>query len=268
SRALINRVDDQTGARIQHTISSSIDRHPLLMQNAPQAAVSFNIVMHKDEISFNPGSVATMTGDITNLTNGTVRIIFNRKHLRIPDGWTSSVCFGTNCFSPATDSIPPMSAFSLDPGITGSFVLNIYCPAENTNIDSLIDYIRFSALSGDPEDTLSFTLKGILTAPSAVHNAQPKSGSHPMITSIYPSPLISGDAIKVKVSSPREGNLSYSIYDGVGRVVALGVTKQHINLGDNTISIGSLDGLANGSYLLKLTFADGSSDTHFFQVVK
>ena len=113
------------------------------------------------------------------------------------------------------------------------------------------------------------TPKGVLNGQDAVQDNKPKQAvTNPKIVAIYPTPLVQGSSIKVKVSSPRESNLSYSIYDALGRVVALGVTRQHIGIGDNTVSISTLDGLVNGSYLLKLNFGDGSSDTHFFQVLR
>ena len=137
------------------------------------------------------------------------------------------------------------------------------------HFDSVVDYIRFTALSGDPGDTVSFILKGVINMPEGVSDQQNKSlSSHPKIKAVYPSPLVSGNEIKVKISSPRENSLSYSIYDGIGRVVALGVPRQRLNLGDNTIGINSLEGLTAGSYMLKLSFGDGSSDTYFFQVMR
>jgi hypothetical protein len=241
----------------------------VLLNQPLQSKGSFNIAMSDSVVYFDPGALATIHGTISNLTHSQVGIIFHRTHLRLPDSnWTSSVCFGLNCFSSKTDSIPETSAFILDPGLTGDFILNLLDPEEYNGVDSLVDYIRFTAVGSDAGDTLSYVLKAVLRPQSGVQDNQPKPIGNPKIVTIYPSPLVQGSAIKVKVSSPRESNLSYSIYDGLGRVVALGVTRQHIGLGDNTVSISSLDGLSNGSYMLKFNFGDGSSDTHFFQVLK
>jgi hypothetical protein len=118
------------------------------------------------------------------------------------------------------------------------------------------------------DTTVSLMENADTVLPLAKTEQSAKSVTGPKISAIYPSPLIQGASIKVKISSPKETTLSYSIYDGIGRVVALGVTRQHINLGTNTITINSLDGLANGSYSLKISFGDGSSDLQMFQVLK
>lgn len=269
---LINRIDDQTGVLIQKTMGEmekTGDRYTLLIQSSPQSGKSFNIVMGNTVINFDPGVTTPLSGGISNLTIQPVQIIFHRTHLHLPSSdWTSSVCFGVNCFAPFVDSISPSSAYILDPANHGTFVMN-FNSQDVSHVDSIVDYIRFTALSGDPGDTLSFILKAITNQQNLVLDQQPKVFlSHPKIKSVYPSPLVSGNQIKVKVTSPRENSLSYSIYDGIGRTVALGVTKQRLIIGDNTIGINSLDGLTNGSYMLKLSFGDGSSDTYFFQVMK
>ncbi len=269
---LINRIDDQTGVLIQKAMGEmekTGDRYTLLIQSSPQSGKSFNIVMGNTVINFDPGVTTPLSGGISNLTIQPVQIIFHRTHLHLPSSdWTSSVCFGVNCFAPFVDSISPSSAYILDPANHGTFVMN-FNSQDVSHVDSIVDYIRFTALSGDPGDTLSFILKAITNQQNLVLDQQPKVFlSHPKIKSVYPSPLLSGNQINVKVASPRENSLSYSIYDGIGRTVALGVTKQHLIIGDNTIGINSLDGLTNGSYMLKLSFGDGSSDTYFFQVMK
>lgn len=265
---LINRVDGQNGIFIPQEMGKTSDRYTLLIQSPQQVGKSFKIVMRDSVINFTPGTTSAMHGDISNLTKQPVRIIFHRTHLHLlSSDWSSSVCFGINCFAPFVDSIPPSNAYSLDTATQGLFTLN-FNSQDSLHIDSVVDYIRFTALSGDPGDTASFILKGIINAPEAVNDQPVTMLSHPKIKAIYPSPLVSGNQIKVKVSSPRESSLSYSIYDGIGRVVALGVPKQRLNLGDNTIGINSLDGLTAGSYMLKLSFGDGSNDTYFFQVMK
>jgi len=134
--------------------------------------------------------------------------------------------------------------------------------------DTLIDYVKLTALTGDPGDTVSFSVKTVFTPQLSVQTEQRQNISGPSITAIYPSPLVQGNSLKVRVFSPRDCSFSYLIYDAISRVVGFGVTRQHINLGDNTIDISSLEGLSNGGYMLKLNFGDGSSDSHFFQVVR
>jgi hypothetical protein len=257
---LINRIDKQ--------IASSITRNSVILPTTPEANKSFSISFPSQTITLSNDGVGpiSLIGTITVNGSAPVNINFHRTHVHLPDGWLSSVCFGSSCYSTTTDSLPVAYAFA--PNVAGSFTLDFYCPKTATQTDSIVDYIKLDVQDGDPGDTMSFFLTGILTVESAVLDQQNTLPGSPKITAIYPSPLVQGNAIRVKVTSPRESNLSYSIYDALGRVVALGVTRQRVGLGDNTISIGSLDGLGNGSYLLKFNFGDGSSDSHFFQILR
>ena len=262
----INRIDNQNG-NIIYWNAEFEGTTPLLHQPTPQSESSFSITMTDgNTLSFKSGTLGVLMGTIHNLTLAPVRIKFIRSHLRLSPFWTSSICFGANCYAPKTDSIDDDAAYEVPPnGDPGEFRLNIECPAKAS--DSSIDYIRFIAVG--TTDTMTLILIAKATPQAGVNDLQPKQlGANPKITSIYPSPLVQGSSIKVKVTSPRESSISYSIFDNVGREVGLGATRQHIGLGDNTIEIRSLDGLANGSYMLKLKFSDGSSDTHFFQVLK
>jgi hypothetical protein len=260
-RSLINRTDGQTGARIQTTTRS--DKYPLLQQSVN----SFKITFPKTTIPIDSGKITELIGKIDLLGNDSVQINFHRTHLHLPDGWTTSICFGSSCYATTTDSL--IGGFTFNKAFNSTFTLDFLCPRGATQIDSIIDYITLNNENGVPGDTVSFILKGIFSPQASVQDAQTKaSTSSPKIKAIYPSPLVSGNEIKVKITSPGERSLSYSIYDAVGRIVALGVTRQRLNLGDNTIGIGSLEGLMTGSYMLKLSFGDGSSDTYFFQVMR
>ncbi|MEP7235654.1 MAG: hypothetical protein ABI778_10190, partial [Ignavibacteriota bacterium] len=226
---LINRIDREEAAKLVQSeagktsenffVKTAAVSDKVLLSQQAGGEHTFNIVMGEESIQFDPGDVAIIHGSMTNLTNSPVKIIFNRKHIRRPTTeWTSSICFGTNCFSADKDDLDPDYAFVLDPATIGDFFLNIYENENFTGVDSIIDYIKFTAVGSTEADTLSFTLKGVLNEQLGVEDNQPKAATAPKIVTIYPSPLVEGNSIKVKISSPRESNLSYSIYDGVGRV--------------------------------------------------
>jgi hypothetical protein len=101
----------------------------------------------------------------------------------------------------------------------------------------------------------------------AVHRTSAVSGGF-KISSVYPSPLVSGSSIKAKVYSPQSTTYSYSIFDAVGREVAYGSTRHRLLIGDNTLEISSLEGLPAGSYLLRVNFQGGGSDAYPFQVIR
>ncbi len=265
---LINRIDQQSASFITHEtrIETAVSQNKSsFLHGNPK---SFKFTLQDSVVTGPQGGAPELAGFISNATKQQINVIFERTHLRIDSNLASSICL-CSCYSDLLDTLPATSACSLDVGIPSwNFLFHPHTNNAILQTDTISDYIKLTALSGDPSDTISFIVEGILTPVDGVQDQKTQSLSNPRITAIYPSPLVQGSAIKVKVSSPRESNLSYSIYDGIGRVVALGVTRQHIVLGDNTISIGSLDGLGNGSYMLKFNFTDGTSDTHFFQVIR
>jgi hypothetical protein len=266
-RGLINRVDEQSGVRIVKIFEPRpVDSHPLLMQENPK---SFTISLRDTIVTTIAGGFLEIQGTLTNFTDKSVKIIFERTHLKVDTNLSAGICDLCNCYANSKDSLTVAQSCSVAPGLSVQKIS--YSPvaiAENlTAADTLIDYIKWTALSGDPGDTISFTIKTIFM-PQAAVKSKPLQNASPSITALYPSPLVQGNSLKVKISSPRDYSFSYSIYDAVGRAVGFGVTRQHLNLGDNTIEINSLEGLSNGGYMLKLNFGDGSSDSHFFQVLR
>ena len=271
SGRLINRIDRQTGTSITliNADGSFDSRTKPLLRMEPQKAKSFRVVLQDSSITGIYGESPEISATIISSSLSVVKMIFERTHLRIDTNMSAGICL-CSCYADFLDTLPASGACDLG-GITQpwTFLFHPHCVNKISQTDSIVDYVKLTALTGDPGDTVSFIVKGVFKPASGVADNQPKPvSSNPKITAIYPTPLIQGNSIKVKVLSPLESSLSYSIFDAVGRVIALGVTRQHIALGDNTVTIGSLDGLLNGSYLLKLSFADGSSATHFFQVMR
>jgi hypothetical protein len=246
---LINRQDDQKAVVYHATLVAS--------------AKSFSIDLKATRASLISDQDVIIEGTIHNTSSGSLPIDFHRTHIRLPEDWTASICFGTTCYAPIADSVPPQFSFSIDDS-TAEFLLHI--TGTGNGPDSLVDYIKFVALTGDPSDTIGVLFTGVLSQNAGVNQGQASTQVQSKILSLYPSPLIDGNAIRVKVSSPKVQSFSYSISDELGRGVAFGTTHQQLIQGDNTCSIGELAGLTNGTYLLKFTFGDGSVDTRTFQI--
>ena len=250
---LINRVDEQTAI---------VNHNPL----ATQDQTSFTLTLDQgNRAKVVPGKDITLNGVIKNKTAFDLQVNFRRSYTRLPQGWTSSICFGETCYSPKTDSLPPGLGYLIaQPDSTALFVLHLYVPPSGTP-DSLSEYIQFFAENGNPEDTIGISFVGILQS-LGVEQQTPPAQTQPKILALYPSPLIDGNSIKVKVNAPREMAFSYSISDELGRSVAFGSTHQRLSQGESTYQISELAGLSTGTYLLKITFGDGSVDTRSFQV--
>ena len=264
---LINRIDAQTGASQQPTVRISN------AQGVQSSNATFSIQFDSKHIKITPGTTVEIDGHITNLTQFSVPLQFFRSHLRLPNTWTASICFGATCYSPAKDSFsvesddPPY--YALPAGQTGAeFRWNLYCPASYKGTDSLIDYIRFVAYGSDASDTVSTLLTGYSDMPSGVYDVSPAASAQ-RITSVFPSPLLNGNAIRLRVSVPHEMGFNYSISDELGRQVAFGTSRVHLHAGtDNICEVDELNGFTNGNYTIKFSFSDGSVDSRMFQIMR
>ncbi|MDP4234748.1 MAG: T9SS type A sorting domain-containing protein [Bacteroidota bacterium] len=140
-----------------------------------------------DTIDVSDGSPTKFLGLIrnTNITADTIK--FNRMQ-SLPCGWTSSVCFGENCYSPGTDS-----AWYVFPSDTTMLLTLDINPGYSPIPVNPIIYLTLTALTGDradtiqlpfyityvPQDSLSFQMTAVNFSQSFQG-----SGKHPMRANI------------------------------------------------------------------------------------
>ena len=252
---LINRIDHQENF-------SPINGYSV--QPLSEAPKAITVTAEEPRVSVTSGDITYQKVHIKNNTDSTLILNVYRKHLHLPLKWTSSICSPITCYPAGRDTLPE---FVFAPGVLPvDYILNIYCPTLSFP-DSIVDELVFVVKTGNINDSVHGTYTGVL---------QPFAGVEPnktisiqtKILSVYPSPLLDGNAIRVKINSPREQSFTYSIMDEIGKEVAFGTTHQRLTVGDNTCQIGELNGLAKGNYILKFTFADGTADTRMFQIAR
>lgn len=260
---LVNRADAQTGAFERPAIHMNSPMNP---QEAP---TSFSISFDATSVELVPGQTVSILGTIANTTSADVQLKFFRYHLHIPDTWTSSICFGENCYAPRVDSFSEFASYTLPAGtVNAEFRLNLYCPSDYNGTDSVVDYVRFEAYGSDASDTVSGLFTGYYQGQNSAQDIAPPADK-PKITSVFPSPLLNGNSIRLRVSVPHDMGFTYSISDEVGRQVAFGTSRVHLHAGDDNIcEIGELNGFTNGNYTVKFSFADGSVDSRMFQIMR
>lgn len=273
---LINRWDKQTESRWQHTVATTPTTpnyfHTLLDNRDQKPMIGtepLSIHFETQRKEFDPSIPAD--GDIkahlVNNTDSALRLVFRRWQTLPTDQWLSSVCFGDLCYISFVDSLPwsdNYPYFELPAKGETIFKLAVNAPAGST--DSLIAYIRFDILNTPEVDSVGYYLVAVAKEQNSIGSTS--IDSRFSIRSIFPSPLVNGNSIKVKLMSPAHTGYSYTIYDNLGREVAFGSTRQQLNFGENTIEINELDGLVNGSYLLRIKSSNGASDAIPFQVIK
>lgn len=278
SDRLINRLDKQSDQRWEHEVRFSIaasggDKYtPVLLdkernlQTPAQDLGSFSIHFDSQDTVFTGGAVCNMSAHLSNNTDSVLHLVFHRWQTLPNDTWFSSVCFGDACYLAKVDSLPWgfIEYYEFPPFTETLFKLALYAPADAN--DSMNAYIRIQAINTKPDDTVGFTLRAKAVPQSSVGESNAKTNFK--IQSVYPSPLVSGSSLKVKLTAPDNAGYSYTIFDNLGREVAFGSTRHQLMIGENTVEISSLDGLVTGSYLLRIKFNGGGSDAIPFQVIR
>ncbi|HEY6171553.1 MAG TPA: T9SS type A sorting domain-containing protein [Candidatus Kapabacteria bacterium] len=276
---VINRVDKQSDQRWNHEVSSSVmatgatdnstpvplDKERSL-QTPANSDLSFSIHFPSQVIEFDAGTIGNIKAHLVNNTDDTLHLVF-RRWQTLPNGWNSSVCFGDLCYLYFVDSLPwgGLEYYEFPPRAEAEFKLAVSAPDGAS--DSMAAYIQIQAINTNNEDSVGFFLAAKAHVPlAAVGTSDPKPNFN--IQSVYPSPLVSGSSLKVKLTAPDNAGYSYTIFDNLGREVAFGSTRQQLMVGENTVEISSLDGLLTGSYLLRIKFNGGGSDAIPFQVIR
>lgn len=270
---LINRIDEQSTqsvVRIIHQVQNAktyfnvcLDQRVKVAQPAGAQEKTFDITMSQPRIEMGLNGYGSVTGHMKNLTLDPVKLIFKRVQV-IPAGWTTSVCFGDLCYPDFIDTIPPTSAYILEANAEAEFKLNVTSAPDIE--DSVVTYVCVSAVGSSEDDSVGLWMVAVSKAQKAVDRVS--GSSRTSIRSVFPSPLVSGNSINVNVEAAREVGYRYSIYDQFAREVAFGTSHRKLMSGNNNFNISSLEGLASGTYLLKLNFTDGSSDTYSFTVLR
>lgn len=272
-RHTINRVDKQVSSPLPTTDYAHNYHSEKKISTIQTAAAwvdypSLEVTMGQTTKEFDARDQGiAFEGSIKNISANTVKLNFFRNQILPNDTvWSSTVCLNV-CYSPGTSYLEPKDYVSIPAGGSVPFLFHVYTTEVTSKDESLIAHIRLDATGTFPGDTASFTFIAKSKAASAVNDDQQTSLASTKIISLYPSPLINGSAIKVILQSPRETSFTYSIFDAFGRQVAFGSPSHRLSAGSNTLEIKSLDGLASGSYMLKINFAGGGSDGRVFQVI-
>ncbi len=102
------------------------------------------------------------TGTITNIDTKADSIKFLRTQY-LPCGWTSSICFGTNCYSPLTDS----ATYYFPPNVPTSLIIHLF-PSFSSVPLAPVMHFKFTSVNGPVADTMLVVLTSSYT-PSDPH---------------------------------------------------------------------------------------------------
>jgi hypothetical protein len=116
-------------------------------------ALSLRVTIDTDKMDVSDGKDHTFNGTITN-TADTALYLFFRRYQVVPNGWTSSVCFGSSCYANTVDSMGQVF------GARQSQKLIIHAvPALEEKPDSCTIFLTLGSASGNPADTTMIAVK-------------------------------------------------------------------------------------------------------------
>ena len=201
--------DQRTGNDLigMHIILFLIGTAILFGNNPQNLDPSFEFNYTDTEINVDPDSVGSFSGTIHNISSGTITIAVVRRVNSLPEGWTSSVCLGTICYTETVDS----AAIQLDAGDstacgilawtngvgTGTVQLDLF-DLDNIDEHILIDLIIYAGITVGPITT----------------RALPE---HFELYDCFPNPFNPTTTLRYALSE--DGPVRITIYDMMGRVV-------------------------------------------------
>jgi hypothetical protein len=207
------------------------------------------------------GDITQIDGTLQNLSDSILTITCTRTQV-LPDNWSTSICFGTVCQPPMVSVAK--SVFQPHEKDIFSFHVNT---DESTPMGTLTARLTISASTGNPADTSSIVVTATShTAGVATQQAKSLVLNTAEITSIFPSPLTSGESLNLQVSSPNSGIASFSIYDALGRRLSVALPNQQISRGLTNLTLPSLE-LPTGSYMLRMELNGSALQGRMFQLV-
>lgn len=185
--------------------------------------------------------------EIVNVSADT-QIVFEKRTIdSLPDNWSSSLCFGENCFAPFVDSVATTQSFGTPaPGPNDTVETSIHFTTDLTSIATGYVQIEVGTFR-NPEDRI--VLNFVATTDSTVSVRETKMLSSYNLYQNYPNPFNPTTMINYNLGEP--GLVQLKVYNVLGIEVATLVNEQQ-NSGDYLIDFNAAD-LSSGVYFYSLT---------------
>lgn len=169
----------------------------------------------------------------------------------------SSACIGsgTNITLPAVfvpnTSLPEFCAlsWSVSPGVSISSTAAINPTFTISTIGTFSTYLTLTTANGNT------TVVSAITTATCSDVSVREAGSTIGALSLYPNPSAS-DVTTLKIDANNSSNITVTVYDITGKLVAAPVQNQNISAGENKISINTA-GFNNGIYFVTLSSSYG-----------
>ncbi len=221
----------------------------VLATSAFAQSFSFNVVSDPNIANAQPWELFEIHGDLTNLTNDTLFILFERLTNDLPGpSWQSSICVNINCLAPFVDS----DVFPVPPNETYDFRMNI-TPGTTAGQGHVV-----AKLSNNENLAEFFTQDYYVTTDTAVVSLEENSQVFPtfVLEQNFPNPFNPSTTINYELEIANADLAKLTIFNVLGQKVrdfSLTQPKGSVTW-NGTDNFGN--GVSNGIYFYRLEAAN------------
>jgi hypothetical protein len=194
-------------------------------------------------ISGNLDSEMVLYIQVVNISSVIQTIFLVRTENNLPEGWTSSLCFGGLCFSPYLDSVATSSYFSLEPVYPSDTIeASVHISPDIVNAGTAHIQIQIGTThNSDIRTTINLTAS---TMPTVV-NEQVNALDEFSLMQNYPNPF--NPSTRIEFTIANRSNVCLEVYDITGRMIETLVNEVK-DPGTHNVSFDGKE-LASGIYL-------------------
>ncbi len=175
------------------------------------SAQTLNLRGVKTEVSTTPGDFVDAYGEVKNLTTSQQRVRVLRTKNSIPDGWSSSICFGIECYAPAVSDL----TVTLGPGETAVLKVTF----ETSQIGGEGEVEMHVSNASNPSEDYSIQFKARASSTSSTDRVS--SIRSLQLSQNYPNPFSLSEAplTTIGFTNPKAGAVMVKVYNLLGREV-------------------------------------------------
>jgi len=198
------------------------------------------VIVHETTLTDTIGSEMIFDFEVINISNAEQTVFVVRTIDDLPPNWTSSLCFGENCFAPFVDSVATDSTLSPEDTLIASLHVTAWMNAGTANVQIQVGTLH------DPDNRRVIDYTAIVI-PSSVENEGEQPNEY-FLAQNYPNPF--NPSTNIKFGLNEAGFVSLKIYDVLGNEVA-DLVNEYKSAGNYKVSFES-NSLSSGIYIYRL----------------
>ncbi len=217
-------------------------------------AQEIQVIVHRTNIDSTLGSEMIFDIEVINISQAQVTVFEIRTINILPDNWTSSLCFGVNCFAPFVDSIATTSSYNSNPlNPDDTLFTSLHVFADNVTTGTANVQLQIGTFRNP---TVRTTLDFVATVnPVSVEDEKAVVKDF-YLQQNYPNPF--NPSTKINFGLKKASNVEISVYNILGNKVAT-LLNGYKSAGNHSVTFNTSD-LSEGKKEL-------SSGIYFYRIV-